>query len=339
MTIKKWIKTWFMSSAIAIPTIIIINYIVDPLWTFSHSNSLNAKQKPFNERQQKTNHIYFNGFDDYDGILLGSSRTGYVNQYEFHNMNIYNYATNNMYPHEYEGYVDFVKETKGSALKYIIIGADFYGTNVPKNLKFEKAQFYIDNTKSFAYRYKMLFSFDALKQSIKNIANSFFGSRIYYDRDNIRYRPEVSAEKRMKRYKANLSKNFNTFKDKNYVYNDDYIKYLQELKENNKNIEFTIFTSPISANLLVSIIKNGNRFDEYERWLKEMIEVFGEVHHFMTINSITRNLENYPDAEHYYPRIGKMLANELSNTKNTDKQDDFGIVLTKENVNSYLKFL
>ena len=36
----------------------------------------------------------------------------------------------------------------------------------------------------------------------------------------------------------------------------------------------------------------------------------------MDINSITKNLENYPDDDHDYPSILKLLANKLSNVDN-----------------------
>ena len=75
----------------------------------------------------------------------------------------------------------------------------------------------------------------------------------------------------------------------------------------------------------------------YERWLKETISVFGEVHHFMSINSVTKKLQNYPDDVHYYPHIGKLVANKLSNAPNKDIPDDFGIILNKNNIDSYIQ--
>ena len=78
---------------------------------------------------------------------------------------------------------------------------------------------------------------------------------------------------------------------------------------------------------------------EYERWLKELIEVFGEVHHFMTINSITSNLENYPDDDHAYPHIVKLIANKISNQNNENIPKDFGVLVTKENIDEHLENL
>ena len=59
----------------------------------------------------------------------------------------------------------------------------------------------------------------------------------------------------------------------------------------------------------------------------------------MTINTITKNLENYPDDDHAYPHILKLLANRLSNAGNNDVPQDFGVLVTKENINEYLENL
>ncbi len=335
MNSKKWIRVW----ATVIITIVIIigglNYIVDPLWTFSHSNPLNSLQKEFNERQQKSNYIYFRGMDKYDGLLFGSSRTTFINQNEFNHMNIYNYDLNDMWPNEYKGYIDFAKKVKGREFKYIIIGSDFYGTKIPGKREHEKPGFYIKNTQSFLYRYKMLLSIDNFINSIKNIYNSF-EHKFVYDRNNIKYLARVSEKESMERYTNNLKRHTDNLSGEKYIPNNNYINILKEIKNDNPNTKFIIFTSPVTADLLVSIIRNGKRMDDYERWLREIIEVFGEVHHFMTINSITINLQNYLDDDHYYPNIAKLVANKISNKNNPDIPKDFGILLTKENIDDYI---
>jgi len=45
-------------------------------------------------------------------------------------------------------------------------------------------------------------------------------------------------------------------------------------------------------------------------------------------------LQNYPDDDHAYPNIVKLIANKLSNTQNSEIPTDFGILLTKENIDS-----
>ncbi len=311
--------------------------MIDPFWMFRHSHKLNSIQNPFNERQQKTNHIYFNGLEKYDGILLGSSRTTYINQNDFGDMNIYNYATNSGLPSEFKDFINFAQKCKGKDLKYISIGADFFGTNTPLIVKSEDPKLYIDNVKQFAYRYKTLLSFDTLKESLKNISYSIKGqNKVYYDRENVKYISRKSDEKRAKNYESNMKRRVSSFREKNYIYDDNYIKKLKEIKRLNPNTEFIIFTSPISAKLLVSMIKTNDKIVEFERWLKEMIEVFGEVHHFMTINSVTKNLKNYRDAEHYYENIGKLVANKIANIENNSTYDDFGIILNRDNIDAFI---
>ena len=59
----------------------------------------------------------------------------------------------------------------------------------------------------------------------------------------------------------------------------------------------------------------------------------------MTINSITNNLENYPDDDHAYPRVLKLLANKLSNFHNKNIPEDFGVLVKKNNIEEHLENL
>lgn len=338
MNAKKWIKIFSIIPLLIISIVGGINFMVDPLWNFSHTNALNKKQLTINERQQKTNYVYFNGLDTYDGILLGSSRATYIDQNEFYGMNIYNYAIESMYPFEYEGYLEFAKVSKGKEFKQIIIGVDFFNSKVYTESGFKHPSHYIEKTKSLFYRYKILLSIDLFKRSLKNIACNIFDHPIkYYTRDNVKIRGRFSEEKRVKRYKKFLKIHTKSFMGDNYRWNDEYIHILKRLKKENPNSKFIIFTSAISADLLASIIKNGDRMEEFENWLKVLIEVFGEIHHFMTINSITTNLQNYADDDHLYPDIANLVANKLSGKENSDIPKDFGIIINKENISTYMK--
>jgi len=341
MYAKEWVKRFFFLSILAITIIGLINYYIDPLWTFTHANRFNRLQEGFNERQQKSNYIYFNKSHQFNAILLGSSRTTFINRKDFYNMEVYNYALNSMYPFEYKGYIDFFKKNRPNSLKYIIIGLDFYGSNIPpkiEELQIHKPQYYFDNLSTFLYRYKTLLLKDTLKKSFTNIKYSLSNYKKHsYNRDNIKFNIKVSEEERLKNYKKNLKRHVEVMSEKNYTYNKNYIKILQEIKRENPNSKFIIFTSPITADLLVSTIKDGDRFDDYKRWLKETISVFGEVNHFMTINSVTTNLQNYCDDDHYYPYIGKLIANKLSNRENRDTPNDFGILLNSHNVDKFLQ--
>ncbi|HIC43929.1 MAG TPA: hypothetical protein EYO73_06460 [Sulfurimonas sp.] len=335
---KKWIVNWSLL-LVLIPFIGFVNYYVDPFWTYSHSNTLNQLQKPFNERQQKTNNIYFNGFEKYDGILVGSSRSTYVNQDHFTDMNIYNYGFNGGSPYEQLGFIEFAKEMNKKDLKYLIMGMDFTATIKPPFAKLQGASTFVKNSKGLAYKYKTLISATTLIQSIKNIVSSLKGSsRVYYTRENHKYRRAISDEKRFKKYLVNIKGNAVHFTDERYKYYDGYILALQKIKDANPNTKIIVYTSPVHANFLLAMLKAGDsRVDDYDRWLRELISVYGEVWHFMTINSVTTKLKNYPDAEHFYENVGKFVANKITHKHLEGTPEDFGVLLNKENIDDYIK--
>ena len=125
MSSKKFLKIVLGFSSLIILFIFVLNFIVDPLWLFNHSNKFNQKQGSYDERQLKSNYLYYNLKDNFDGILLGSSRATYVDQNDFENMKIFNYSVGAIQPYEYKYYIDFAKKIKGKELKYIIIASDF----------------------------------------------------------------------------------------------------------------------------------------------------------------------------------------------------------------------
>ena len=335
---KKFLRVVFISSFSIIFLVVSVNYIVDPLWLFNHSNRLNQKQGSYDERQLKSNYLYFKLKQNFDGILLGSSRATYVDQNDFVNMNIFNYSSGAMQPYEYKFYIDFAKKVKGKDLKYIIIGSDFFGTiALDKNIRINPDKY----TKNITdlNKYKSLFSINTFNKSISNIRYSLRDREMYYNRGNIKYHKIIPMNEMIKKHIMSLKANTKFFEYPNYKYDDEYINILKTIKNENINTKFIIYTSAITSDLLVSIVKNAEKWNEYKRWLNELIEVFGEVNHFMTINTITRNLENYYDDNHAYPFVLKLLANKLSNYENKDIPQDFGVLLTKNNIDEYLNSL
>ncbi len=340
MNAKQWITKFFLLFFFFLTLVGAINYVVDPLWTFGHSNQFNKFQEGFNERQQKSNAVYFNKLKQFNGILLGSSRTTFINQYDFEGMKIYNYASNSMYPFEYKGYINFAKKNGLDNLKYIIIGLDFYGSGIAnmKKLNIHYPSYYFNKSTSLFYRYKMMFLKDTLVKSFINIQYSLSEYKKHtFSRNNIKYNSRVSEEERKKAFKEGLKRHLEAMSTKKYHYDNNYINRLKEIKKENPKSQFIIFTSPITAALLTSLLDSQEKLKAYRRWLKETIDVFGEVHHFMTINSITLNLNNYCDDDHFYPYIGTLIAHKLSGKKDPNIPKDFGILLTKNNIDTFLE--
>ncbi len=304
-------------------------YFIDPYWSFSHSSKFNNLQFASNERVQKSNMIFFKKFD-YDTLILGSSRVTFINQNDFIGMKAFNYSFSLALPSEYEAYIDFAKDRRGGEFKNIIIGMDFFGSNKNVKKKFNSKDIFKD-IRSVGYRYKMLFSIDAIKNSLENLKRSLLhraGGRSY-DRENIAYTTKMDKtlvqdrveNMKMEDYIGNMDE---------YLYDENFKNILLNLKINNPNTKFMVFTTPVSSNYLKKLFNYG-LYDDYIRWIKSIVEVFGEVVHFMNFNTITNAYPDFfMDYHHLYPEFTHMIVNRILKRDDKNIARDFGVVLKKE---------
>ena len=343
MMYKKWVKIYLAVVLSVIALFALFNYTIDPLWTFCHSNRWNNAQPGFDERQLKTNRAYFCGLEQYDALLLGSSRVTYINQHDFKTMRVFNYAGVSMYPVEYKGWIDQAKKIKGGAFKTIIIGVDFWGSNAGPFAQQQMSttpppSHYLDITESFLYRYKMLFTMDTLDRSIESIEHSKHPGTEDYTRDNVKQTIRISAARKQYAVNTQISLYQNRFYGRGYRYNTEIKKYLEILKKENPDTRFIIFTTPISADLFKILVQSGN-LPDYKRWMTQLVDAFGEVYDFMGVNSITKDSSAYADLHHFYPYIGTLIADRLTGVSNKLLPDDFGIRVNRENLTSHLEMM
>jgi hypothetical protein len=247
-----------------------------------------------------------------------------------------------MMPEEYEDYIEYAKKMNGRDFKYIIIGFDFFGTNGLMERTYLKPEYYLRNADSLWYKMKGLLQVDTIKYSIRCLEIPNADKRIdYYDRNNIKYMKNVSSITRknaiigQKKYYAEF------YSNNKYLYDESFAKKMLSLKNKNPNSRFVVFTTPTSEPLL-DVINDSDRNRDYYRWLAEIIEIFGEVHHFAYKNDFTTNLSYYADGEHFLPQNGKRLVSAILNEaciEQCQEQGDvnLGIQLTKKNLLEHIR--
>ena len=339
MQYKKWVKIYLTITLSAISLFALFNYAIDPLWTFSNSNRFNNRQPGFDERQLKTNRAYFAGLEQYDTLLIGSSRATYINQHDFKTMIVFNYATVAMYPIEYKGWIDLAKQIKGADFKTIIIGVDFWGSNDGPFARGQKSttpspESYFKTTESFFYRYKQLFSMATLEKSMDSIRHASNPDATDYTRDNVKTTIKISPHRKQVAVNFQTGLYANQIYGKAYRYDTQMATHFDLLKKENPHTKFIVFTTPVAGSLFEIIVRSGNLAD-YKKWLTDLVGTFGEVYDFMGLNSITTYEDHYADLHHFYPYIGTLIADRLSGTNMTAVPKDFGILLTKENLKSH----
>lgn len=338
MSLGNFLKSFLFLSIIFLSLIGSFVYFMDPFWTFNHSHKFNSIQYASNEREQKSNLLYFKDAN-YDALLLGSSRVTFLNQEEFKDIKVFNYSFSLAMPQEYSSYIEFAKKQNKKDFEYIIIGLDFFGSNknVEENMNPDDI---FEHINSFAYRYKLLFSIDSLKVSLENLKRAIrhnYAGRSY-DRHNIAYTTKIDENEVLKIVENTKVEDF-IGNIKEYEFNENLGQIFEKLKKDNPNSKFIIYTTPTSK-VYLDKLKELNLYDDYKKWISISVNSFDKIINFMDYNSITINYSKYfMDYHHIYPEYSNLIINKIMAKDESNLPKDFGKVLTKKNLETYLKDL
>lgn len=320
MNQAKFVRCWLAMVLLASLAIVAVNAWVDPLWLFSHANRYNQRQWGFDERLQKTHRVRFQPFD-YDALLLGSSRSTYIDQHGFAGVKLFNYAASGMRPAEFAGYIDFAQRRRGQPLREIYLGLDFFATNALAPGQAEPAGHYVRMTETPLYRLESLLNYQTFANARRYVRDALAPVACdCYDRANVKTRPLRPAAERQ----AAIAGDVGVYRDSvygRYRYDTALRGQLAELRNRFPEARFVVFTTPESMALFAVLLETG-RFDDYARWLGEIVDVFGTVYDFLGANSVTVNPENYADGHHFYPAVGHLIARRLSGQGGVP--EDFG---------------
>jgi len=334
-TYSGWAKGFLCFFAGIQSLVALFNFVIDPLWCFNHTNAWNGKQIGFNERLQKTNLVTFRDFR-YRSILIGSSRVAVLNQNDFEGMNAFNYAAVTMIPEEYGDYIRYAAQRNGRGFENVILGMDFFGSNVNYRSVFEPPRFYFGTTNSILYRYRMLLSSDTLGFSMDNLRGGGGKVRGTYDRCNVRTPKARTPAERERLIREQYEWYRTVGYGKNYRYDENLKEMLAGLKRENPGASFIVFTTPVSKPLFC-LMTRLNRFPDYERWLRDLVLVFGGFYHFMDLNSITReHARMFTDLDHVCPATGALIARRVIGIRDESIPPDFGKLVTRDNIDQVI---
>jgi hypothetical protein len=338
-------KTWSMrqyligvaAAAVAAASVLGgINVAMDPLWMFEHRHALSKFQRAYDERQQKSNHLARTD-RSYDCVIVGSSRTTYVDAAHFDGLRCFNYASNSLYPFDYPGFVEFFAERMGEP-KVIVIGMDFFGTRLPSKREFEQAAAYTQRAKNGRHLLSQLVSVDALRWSLTtaayNLAHDGPSSlEPLYDADLAKRRLPVSKQWKDVEIRAQLKIYETQVYDASYRYEPSVMDHLRSLKARHGATRFVVFTAPEAPVIYRKMVQAG-LFESYARMLRELVGIFGEVHDFMGFNAFTENEANFMDGLHFYPNAGNRVVDVVWNQR--DGAPAFGARLRADNVEQHV---
>ena len=294
--------------------------------------SLTKNKYAFDERLQKTNLILNRGLSA-DGVLIGSSRTTYIDPGSFKQERYFNYAVGNIFSSEYPGMVHAA--SMAGTLKSVVIGLDFYATNRnhPHHY-FRPLEYYVANAKRETIG--SLLSIDGVGYAWKSIRCTLrLECHEYYDRDFVKHMTRLPERRdRDGKILRQLELYTRDLYGASYVWDDKFADYLSSMKQVHPTVRFTAFTTPVSYPLFSLLVQQG-RLEDYERWLRTTVAQWGSVWDFMGVNSVTQNLDLYVDAHHFVPEVGRWIANRMEG-RDSDVPDDFGVLVTAANIDQHL---
>jgi len=345
MNKKKWLGVFFTIFIIPVIAIGVFNFIIDPMNIFMHSNKFNNMRYYFDERKIKTLFLSHHK-EDYNGLLLGSSRVTYYNPYDIDKLKIFNYSVSNGNPYEYKYFIDYFK--KKNNLDYLIMGIDFldvtfikkhtYETEISKNKKmFDE----IDNSSTLELFANNYLNIDMTKQSLKNLKRYITNRTEHraYNRNNFVLTDKV-AEKKVKELAEERSQ---TYYDRYIGYDENFTNILKEVKNQNKSAKILVFTPPLSKPFLDAIMANKTLKKYYYKWINDLVDVFGTIYFTTFYSDISRNYQRFSkDGDHYYPFVGteilKFIFNENLSKHKVNIIDNI-IIIDKNNKNAVIGML
>ncbi len=327
-------------------TVGFINWLIDPQDVFNTPNYLGINNvKPKKDRNDRL----FKAIDitriKPKTIIIGSSRTkqGINPEHPVFDQNsgVYNLAINGPNFYEVRRYAEHAIYNQPD-LKQIVLGLDFFMFNANldnqptfNESRLEKSHLTVDDG------VKVLFSLDSLNNSKDTIYASQkekYNSEQYGENGFMPNRNKLKSEN-IWRFNQSIKLYFSLHSDYEFSeqYWSDFTKLVTLCQQN--NIELIVFISPAHATQWKSI-ELTNSWKVFEDWKRKIVKLT-PVWDFSGYNSVTTELisnemNNYVDNSHYTPEIGNLIINRIFNYQSHKVTDDFGVLLTRDNVEKHL---
>jgi len=294
-----------------------INWLIDPLW-YSHGNILTGKNFAFNERITKTNlFLRTKEKENYDCIVLGSSRVTTMRTSEFTDNNCFNYALKGAEIPDFVSYANFLQEQNIDP-KVIYIGVD--GFNFVEKERKEQPPVAIESLQTQSSLQAYL-SADVLLFSAMTLLGVSPDPASYYDRNfepvDVVNPPVYDA----KFYKpAGLQKCDLTS-----------VETFASLKEFFPDAKFIAYVPPRSAWSMVNDTYGRGLMDCYLSAFHQLSQHYDAMYDFSIPSEVTKDPSNTFDGSHYSVitnnRIAKILQGE--------SDDNFGVRIDNYSFDEY----
>ena len=329
-------KKWIYISIISVIILLLANTIF--LYNIDTYNILTPKSKMYrnvpNQRVMITKHI-LNVKNNYNALIFGSSRVGYINPFHIKSYRVYNMTYAEGLPHEHLLLIKLLLH-KGMRLKHLLIGLD----DISYQISFKEHQqqlgsksYYLATGESKFIFYKDFFLHKVTKKDInqfkyKYITNTFlpkeFCNTLYYEiYDQKKVYMQKHKNTRTKKHINDPKFQDPTRYDANYI--KETLKDIQEIVDISKkyNIDTKFIIVPMHKKTYE--YTNKKRFYKFRKELAKITSYYD----FAQPNEINSNNIYWNETSHFTHEVGDMIINRIYDNNISIK--NFGIYVQKTN--------
>lgn len=301
-------KSYLLFSCLAAGVILALsaafNYFVDPYNLLGNNR---AGAYFVLERQVKDAILTYK----HEGILLGSSKTGYVNPGELSCYRFYNASMRGMVPEEMYFYLKkYLRDEK-----LVLIGFDFYMFN-ERELPLVR----ISDWNDVRYtKVEYLLGAQTLKDSWKTLKMRFNNEKKYGMKPNGQFDyPGISTEPASagpKQYEQKYNTIIRGLVENYYHHFSfsekrmDYVRQIKALLEE-RGTPYAIFINPLNTDVLAAL-QNIEAYSRFLSWRREMKEIFPDIYDFSEGRYSGREGFYLEDPYHYTQATGRAFLNEI----------------------------
>lgn len=341
-------KSWLLSVIIAVTlgtiAIVIINCIVDPYGILRRNFSRQFREPNHNFVKTK----YLLSGTRFDSLLMGSSRVNFIDTAKINHGIYYNYWYSEGLPAEHLANIKLLIR-RGINIRNLIIGLDDFSYQVdPNSHKFDllRQPHPFVTGKDFLTFYSEYF----LR------LDNFFSNIRKYALHNLFKRGKVrstggefdiynSGRMIVPKWDEQIEKdiashiNSNKFLKPTHYKGDNVRDTLQKISElralaAEHGIHLTVFFNPIHKTTYLDT--DHDKMFYFKKKLADILDFYD----FSGLNSITTNNYYYYETSHYRLIVGDMMLKRMFGYPSQVRvPSDFGVLVTKKNVDHHIKML
>lgn len=323
---------------------------VDPYDKYGF-NFWNLTTKAVNSYRDNKFHQIDNTTEKYDLFILGSSRVQAFDPELIEKetgLKTFNYGVNNSKPEDLLAITKHIIAKQKP--KIIFLQVDFYNLNkhIPMDgrLKISPLREYLDDnvktkidTKNFYYFTQSYITLTSLNDSIKLIYKNKLGTV------EITHKYNGMKIGNISKGKPTLAEPYFKNEYKNYEFGEKRIYYFKQLKTicDENDIKLIVSISPINEEHFLKIMSDKHLNKTMLAFKRKVVDLFEEVYDFNTAGAFHYKDIFWTDSVHPSIELPKIMSNTIFEKYGyrieTEVPKDFGILVTKDNIDEHLQNL